>query len=403
MTKTKQVVWMAWVIGSIFYAYQYILRVMPSIMMGDILTQFNINANTYGQFSGVYYIGYALMHLPLGILIHKFGPKKILPMCILITVLGITPIIFAEHWIYPIIGRALVGIGSSAAILGLFQIIRFTFKESQFTKMLSYSVIIGLIGAIYGGAPVNYMCSEMGYKNVVVFFSVVGIVLAFAAYYLIPNNTEATKDSSITGDILEVIRNSKVMFFCILAGLMVGANEGFADVWGTAYLQTVYNLDKTTASTLPSLIFLGMGFGAPTLSFITEKTKSHMLVIILSALIMMVCFLLFLSTQMSVYMLCPIFFIIGVCCAYQIIAIYKSSTYVKPHVAGLTTSFANMTIMIFGYFFHSIIGYTVNALGGKDNPFALKIGIVIIPISLGIAALGYTSIAFLDKQKKLVS
>ena len=141
MSRSKQIFWMAWVIGSVFYAYQYVLRVMPSIMMQDILEQFNINATTFGQFSGVYYIGYALMHLPLGILLHKYGPKRIMPFCILLSVIGITPIIFSTNWIYAIIGRALLGIGSSAAILGLFHIIRFSFDEKQFSSMLSYSVV----------------------------------------------------------------------------------------------------------------------------------------------------------------------------------------------------------------------------------------------------------------------
>jgi len=106
-----------WIIASIFYAYQYVLRVMPSIMMGDISTQFNIDAATFGQFSGVYYIGYSLMHLPIGILLDRFGPKKIMPLFILMTVLGSMPIIFSDFWVYPISGRALIGMGSSAAIL----------------------------------------------------------------------------------------------------------------------------------------------------------------------------------------------------------------------------------------------------------------------------------------------
>src|SRR5271154_5931419 len=136
MSTSRKVAWCAWLIASIFYAYQYILRVMPNIMLTDIMQQFNIDAAVFGQFSGAYYIGYCLMHLPIGIMLDRYGPRKVMSACILLTVIGLLPIIFTKYWIYPIIGRVLIGMGSSAAILGTFKIIRITFSEKKFTKML---------------------------------------------------------------------------------------------------------------------------------------------------------------------------------------------------------------------------------------------------------------------------
>lgn len=63
--------------------------------------------------------------------------------------------------------RVLIGIGSSAAILGTFKIIRMVFKESHFTCMLGFSVTIGLLGAIYGGGPLSYLTQTFGYQAVV--------------------------------------------------------------------------------------------------------------------------------------------------------------------------------------------------------------------------------------------
>ena len=70
--------WFVWMIASLFYAYQYVLRVMPSIMLEDITRQFHIDAAVFGQFSGVYYIGYSLVHLPIGIMLDRFGPRKVM-------------------------------------------------------------------------------------------------------------------------------------------------------------------------------------------------------------------------------------------------------------------------------------------------------------------------------------
>lgn len=187
MLKNRTTAWIIWSIALIFYAYQYILRVMPNIMLDSITKQFNIDATVFGQYSGIYYIGYCLMHLPIGILLDKYGPRKIMTLCTLLTVMGLLPLIFSNTTTHLIIGRFLIGMGSSAAILGVFKIIRLAFEERQFTKMLSLSVMIGLIGAIYGGGPVNYLCLTIGDDMVVKIFAVMGMVLAtlcYAAYLL---------------------------------------------------------------------------------------------------------------------------------------------------------------------------------------------------------------------------
>src|SRR3984885_10848525 len=194
-SNSRMVALMIWMIASIFYAYQYILRVMPSIMLGDIMQQFNINAATFGQFSGIYYIGYSLMHLPMGIMLDRYGPRKIMTISILLSVIGLLPILFAEHWIYPIIGRALIGIGSSAAILGVFKIVRMAFSEAHFTRMLSLSVTIGLIGAIYGGGPLSYMTETLGYQTMIEIFALIGIILGLTTYFIIPNIQQTSSNS----------------------------------------------------------------------------------------------------------------------------------------------------------------------------------------------------------------
>lgn len=384
---SRTIVWGIWIIASIFYAYQYILRVMPNVMLSDIMQQFDISAATFGQFSGVYYIGYSLMHLPIGIMLDRYGPKRIMTICILLTVIGLTPLLFASHWVYPIIGRFLIGLGSSAAILGVFKIIRLSFDAERFPRMLSLSVTIGLIGAIYGGGPVSYLCDTIGYQAVIQTFAAAGLLLATVTYWLIPD-VKNISEKTVISDIKEVLSNSKVICSCIFAGLMVGPLEGFADVWGTVFLKQVYGLEGTLAATLPSMIFVGMCFGAPVLSMIADKA-GYLMTIITAGITMTSCFVSILIWQLPTSFLAFNFIIMGVCCAYQILAIYQTSTYMREQVSGLTTAVANMVIMIFGYAFHSIIGGAINIMGGPNAKEAMIFGTTVIPITLIIGTGGF--------------
>ncbi|VEG90315.1 MFS transporter [Legionella spiritensis] len=402
MPISRLAAWVIWTTASIFYAYQYILRVMPNIMLQDFIQQFHIDSTIFGQFSGVYYIGYALMHLPLGILLDRYGPKKIMTACILLSVIGLLPVLFAEHWIYPVIGRMLIGMGSSAAILGIFKIIRMTFTEKQFTRMLSLSVTIGLIGAIYGGGPVSALTESLGYKNVVQIFIGFGLILAGMTYFIIPD-LEQKRTESVLSDLKSVLMNKKVIMICLLAGLMVGPLEGFADVWGAAFLQKIYGFSHENSSYLTSMIFVGMCFGAPVLSYIGEKTGNYLAVIGAAGAFMMFCFLVLISGQLTSHSMVASFLLIGTCSAYQILAIYKASTYVPEQVAGLTTAVANMIIMSFGYAFHSLIGLVVNHFGGTTVSKAFIYGISIIPIGLGIAVLGFLALLYKERNKMIAA
>lgn len=397
-SNSRTIAWAIWIIASIFYAYQYILRVMPNILLNDIMQQFNIGAATFGQFSGVYYIGYSLMHLPIGIMLDRYGPKKIMTICILFTVIGLMPLLFASHWVYPIAGRFLIGLGSSAAILGVFKIIRMTFKEGLFPRMLSLSVTIGLIGAIYGGGPMSYMREVFGYQTVIQLFAALGLLLAIVTYWIVPDMKSAS-EGTVVSDIKEVLSNKRVIWSCIFAGMMVGPLEGFADVWGTVFLKQVYGFDGALAASIPSMIFIGMCFGAPLLSLIADRVGSYLATIIGAGATMAICFFLLLFWQVASGVLTMSFILVGICSAYQILAIYKASTYVREQVAGLTTAVANMIIMIFGYVFHASIGGIINFMGGPDISHALVYGVAVIPIALCLGTGGFVLLFYAPEKK----
>jgi predicted MFS family arabinose efflux permease len=397
MPVSRSVALFIWLVASVFYAWQYVLRVMPGIMMVDITRQFHIDAVIFGQFSGVYYIGYSLMHIPIGIMLDRFGPRKVMTGCILLTVIGLLPILFAENWIYPVLGRALIGMGSSAAILGTFKIIRMAYSEKHFTRMLGLSVTIGLLGAIYGGGPVAYLSLTLGYKMVVEIFACFGVVLALITWCIVPEMARI-EYGSIFSNMKEVITNRRVVLLCLFAGFMVGPLEGFADVWGAGFLKQVYGFDTKLASYIPSMIFFGMCFGAPVLSYVAEKSGNYLAVTAASGVVMMLGFIALVAGVLTESTMIVAFIIVGVCSAYQILAIYKASTWVPEHVVGLTTAVANMIIMSFGYAFHTIIGIVVNSFGGVDATKALVYGIGVIPLTLAIGAAGFFFLWFRESK-----
>jgi MFS family permease len=359
--------------------------------MGDIVKKYSLTPEAFGQFSGVYYLGYSLAHVPIGIALDRIGPKRTVPIFVLMTALGIVPLMLSEVWSFSILGRIIMGIGSSGAILSVFKVVQVAFEEKKFSRVLSFSVTVGLLGAIYGGAPIHLLREKFGFESILAGLVIVGIALSLLAFFVIPSHRSSTRATSVISDFKLLFGNREVVYLCILAGLMVGPLEGFADVWGTQYLKVNYGLDTGVAAAMPSFIFLGMCFGGPVLCYLAEQKNRHLEVVLGSALAMAGVFASMLSFRLSTSLLTPLFLIVGMCCAYQILMIYKISTLVGPNLTGMASAVANMMIMIFGYVFHSSMGWLIGVFGGFEDARSLSIGVAIIPVSLFVSALGLAS------------
>ncbi|MDG1436228.1 MAG: MFS transporter [Rickettsiaceae bacterium] len=388
-----------WSCITLFYCYQSILRPLPNIIMPDILSKYNIGASDFGSFAGIYYIGYIAVHIPVGLLLSRFGAKKILPICVAFSSIGLIPMIYFDSWWSVVIGRVMTGMGSSAAAVGALQIFRILYP-TKFTMMLGAMVSIGLIVAVYASNFMSSVIISIGLSSTLSALLYIGMMLSAATYFLLPSDASETSDNNIWADIKSIIFNYKLLFASLFAGLMVGAFEGFADAWGSAFLISVYGLDKVVADSIALSIFLGMCAGCIILPYIADKTGWFFGITILSGLMLTACFIYLLSGKATIDSLYYVCVTIGIFCAYQVVMLAKISTFVSEERSGMAAAVANMIIMIFGWFFHNSIGRTLESLwdgviidGVKQySASAFTISISIIPISSIFAVIGFAII-----------
>ena len=378
-------IWSAWTILVLFYAYQYILRVIPNILLPYMQEKFGVDGLVFGQFSGVYYTGYALAHIPFGILVGRYGLKKILPWAFILSASGLWPIIYSESWAYPLIGRALTGIGSSCSIIAVFHFLAITFPAEKFSKLLSIMVSIGLIAAIYGSAPLAYLVEKFGCQTIMNALMFSGVMLSILSHLIFYKEDE--EKSVNISEAWRILSNKRVVLIALASGLMVGALEGFPDAWGAAFLSMKYNLTTAQAAQVTSYIFLGMLVGCPFCSWWAGYKKRYFQVIMTLGAVMATGFFITLTIPDLPYIvLSSIFVLIGICCSYQVPAIYMGSSFVPQKFASLTATLINMIIMTFGHIMHTMIGGAVETFGGLKSLPALEKSLLIIPFvcSLGV-------------------
>lgn len=395
-----------WLFITLFYCYQYVLRLIPNIIMPELMYRFSLTAPEFGAFAGTYYIGYIIMQIPLGLLLSRFGVKLIIPLSILIVALGLLPIILSDSWQLIIFGRFLTGIGASAAIIGAFQIFRIIFPK-HFIRMLGVLVSISLLAVDYISSPLSNMVKNIGVEQTVCYLCLAGVILALVTYLSLPK-IPVSKSTTILSDLREIFSSRKILIVSILAGLMIAPLEGFADAWGAIFIQKVYNLDRDISLSLVATILTGMCIGSLVLPYLAEKTNSYYYITLISALVMSVCFIIMLSGIGNTSTLYLINFVIGLFSAYQVVIIPKIATYARLELGGTVTAVSNMIIMFFGYIFHKIIAYRIENNSAHEVIYTENFytyqdyinGIAIIPLALLIAAVGFSIIILIKFRAK---
>lgn len=343
-----------WLCAALFYGYQYILRVIPSVLKTEIMETFQFNTITFGQFAGIYYLGYTIAHIPFGIALDRFGPKYTLPFSILLSMIGMMPLYMEASYAWGIFGRFILGIGSSCAFIGLVKVVQLFFEQRQFQRLLSFGSIFGLIGAIFGGYPIIYFLGYTSWQNIIFILILVGFMMSIILFLILPQLEYQQKTENIMVSLKKVITNKTVLLIACGGGFMVGPMEGYADAWATESLIAIHGLSKHIASQGVSIIYFGFACGLAGLSFIADKMGQKK-TILLSGF-MMTCSFLFiiLGTSHTIFIL-SLLFVLGFFCAYQVPAIYMATQYVQQENVGLSSSFTNTIFMLFGLFFHTLI------------------------------------------------
>lgn len=350
---------MMWLFPLSFFTFQFILRLWPGLMMQEIMLQFSIEAGSFGMLAAFYYYGYAGMQIPMALLLDKFGARCIVFGFALLCGLGALLFTYTTSFYLALLSRFLIGAGSAVGFLGVSKVVSEWFSSRQYSKMIGFSFSVGLLGAIYGGKPLTQWIKAYDGQHVGFALAFLSMAIGLGAYLVLrsPKKLEQSAENKLSLSHCSVLFSSWVIWALALANLlMVGALEGFADVWGVPYLMTAFDFSKADAALLISFIFVGMLFGGPMLAFFARKWGNYLVIGACGTGLACAFALLLSNTICSWWLLSALFFIVGLMCCYQVIVFAAGAELVAHRYLGITVAFLNCINMFGGSFFHTLIG-----------------------------------------------
>ena len=410
-----------WGMVVLFVIYQFVLRVSLGVMAPSLMERFVIDATQFSLLGSLFYFGYASMQIPVGILLDRFGPLRIVPIFVLLCVAGFCLFTFSNNWALALFGRFITGIGSAGAFISSLKVTHLLFPERLFKFLVGLTSSLGLLGAICGGL-IGILLTIYSLSDVLQGLSGLGIVFLFAILSLFYQKKskallksqetpmEETEQSILAG-LKVIFKKPSLLILIFCTALMTMALYTFADSWGPSFLMQYHHLSMDQASFSIFLIYIGMTIGATLLSFIGERFNITQLIVATSGFITAVILFGFLAiSHIPYYSILYCMFIFGMCASLQILVFGLILSQIPKRFGGIITGLTNMTIMLLGSGSISLAGFLMDFSNDKiiqngtpiygQSAYTLSFGCIAILVLIGAIGFSIVSITGHFKQKK---
>ena len=157
-----------------------LLRSITATLSPVLTSEFNLTAGNLGLLAGGYFLGFTSMQIPLGFLLDKHGPRKIVSSLLIIAIVGTTSFALAQNFASLLISRVFIGIGVSACMMGPLTGYRIWFEEKYQQRANSWMLMVANIGFVFSTLPVQVLLPIIGWRWIffgTTFLIIVSIVL----------------------------------------------------------------------------------------------------------------------------------------------------------------------------------------------------------------------------------
>ncbi|PNT89174.1 MFS transporter [Coxiella burnetii] len=386
------------IVASSFYAYDFLVRVMPMAIAHELLDAFKIQAGELSiLFSGFFY-GYALMQIPSGMLCDKFGARRLLSLGLLVC--SIATLIFASTTYFPlaVIARFIMGFTASIAYLGALWVGAYWLGAKRFVMYAGLVQVLGCAGAVIGSAPVAHFANLYGWQRTTYFIAALGFLLTILNWIVIRDKPKESHLTKAAAKLLaqenrlylrDVFKRTQSWWIALFGFAIWGPTALFATSWGALFLVSSHQFTNVHATALLSLIWLGIAVGGPFFGWWTNAIQRRRLPMVTAALLGFVVASLILYVPALPQMLLAVcLFLFGAACSAMVISFGLVIDNNHAQAVGTASGLTNMGIIFAGVILQPIVGLLLDKfwdgrmLGNAPiySTYAYQVALTMIPL-----------------------
>ncbi|MHC2439409.1 MFS transporter [Bradyrhizobium sp. USDA 4451] len=269
--------YLAWTAVAIAYAIAFLQRVSPQSVSLSFMRDFNTDAAGVAMLASSYFWGYTLMQIPAGLLVDRYGVKRVVLVSMIASSLGSAAFALAPNLLDVFAARLIVACGDALVFTALLKLVAQSFADERFGMMSGISQVSGYVGGVIATTPLAAAVSGFGWRACFLFIACIGLAnLAFAKLALKPdpashsNKTLKSVVLAARQALTHVANWGCAMTFASHFAVVTT----LSGVWGIPMVAHFFHISPTAAGTPLLAFMIGNALGSIFLGHVADRAAA---------------------------------------------------------------------------------------------------------------------------------
>lgn len=281
-TQRRMVALRRWLIAAAVYFVAVFHRTSLGVAGLTAVSRFHINASQLSSFIVLQLGVYAAMQIPTGVLVDRFGPRRLL--LVAATTMGLAQLLFAAVDSYPLalLARGVLGVGDALTFVSVLRFASGQFAPHRYPVIVALTATLGGIGNVVATLPLSAALRAFGWAPTFITASLLSFLAGIAVYFWLPAvhrppepEHEATASGAGTAlrAIVDRVRRAWALpgtragfwvhFTSMSPSLLLGA------LWGVPYMVRSQGMTRDGASAVLLACVVVQIVSGPVLGWVT--------------------------------------------------------------------------------------------------------------------------------------
>ncbi|WP_119301291.1 MFS transporter [Dongia deserti] len=292
------------------YFMSYLFRAVNQVIAPDLITELDLSPGELGRLTAAYLFGFTLFQLPLGLLLDRFGPRRVQTVLLLVSATGAALFALAPDPWSLTVARGILGLGLCGCLMSAFKANAIWLPMPRVALGNSTMIAIGALGVVTATSPADWLAQLIGWRSMFDLLAAATVGVALLIFSCVPKDQAAEGQSGsregLTAQLHVIGRITRdAVFWRVvpMVATMSGAFIAIQTLWAGRWLSDVAALDRASVADVLFIMAIGFVIGSLTTGWIADRAQRRGFTI---GLVVGCSFLLFALSQLLIILHVPV-------------------------------------------------------------------------------------------------
>lgn len=250
------------------YYFSYLYRNVNAVVAPHLETAFGAGEAELGLLTAAYFLSFAAFQIPLGMLLDRYGPRRVQGALYCVAGAGALVFGFASDVWTLAVGRALIGFGASGGLMAGLKALASWFPRERLAMLNGWYLGIGGIGALTAATPAAWGVATLGFEGVFALLAAGTTIAGLTIWATVPDQASAISPDGPRDQLRALGEIYRDRYFWRIVPLMftcASANMAIHGLWAGQWMRFVQGYDPAVAADHLLAISAGMVIGTATI------------------------------------------------------------------------------------------------------------------------------------------